>query len=194
MYQSPLTNRKYLTQLYYGRNNLLAENRAHNESGVPLPLFATYCGESARPSTFIANHVGRNQRRCIMSRRFTSLLTIVALAVGALIVAASPVLAQRGGHVVGSRGGFSGGGARAGFHGGGIGSDFRSGLRNDFRRGFRDGFRDGFHDGIRTDFRRDFRLGFFGGSFFPGYFGYGFGLNRGFYGTGISYPYTSFGY
>ena len=189
MYQSPLTNRKYLTQPYYGRTNLLAENRAHNDSGLPLPLFFTYRGEFARPSTFIANHVGRNQRRCIMSRPFTFLLTIAALAMGALIMAANPVLAQRGGHVVGSRGGFSAGGTRAGFRGG-IGTDFRGGFRNDFRGGFRDGFR----DGIRTDFRRDVRHGFFGGGFFPGY--YGFGLNQGFYGNGLRpwYPYGSFGY
>jgi len=135
-----------------------------------------------------------------MSRRFVSLLTSVALAVGALLMAAGPVLAQRGGHGGGGRGGFSGGG-RGGFSGGGFrggfhGGGFRNGLRGGFRDGFRDGFRGGFFPGY---------YGFFPGyyGFFPGYYGYGRGLygyglgrGQGFYGSGYgpSYALGSSGY
>jgi hypothetical protein len=101
-----------------------------------------------------------------MSRRFASFLTIAALAVGALIMAASPVLAQRGGRGSGGvvRGGFNGGGFRNGFNGGGF--------RNDFRGGFNGG-------GFRNDFR--------GGGFFPGTFVYGIGVGS--YGYGPPYPF-----
>jgi uncharacterized protein (TIGR03000 family) len=109
-----------------------------------------------------------------MSRRPVSLLTAAVLAVSALLMAAGPALAQRGGH--GSRGSFHGGGFR-GFHGGGFGDGFRGGFRGDFFRG---------------DFRRRFRDGFFRGGFYPGFYGYG--LGRGFYGYGPSYPYGSPGF
>jgi uncharacterized protein (TIGR03000 family) len=108
-----------------------------------------------------------------MSRRPVSLVRAAALAVGALLMAAGPAPAQRGG-----RGSFHGGGFR-GFHGGGFRDGFRGGFRGDFFRG---------------DFRRGFRGGFFRGGFYPGFYGYG--LGRGFYGYGYgpSYAYGSSGY
>jgi uncharacterized protein (TIGR03000 family) len=133
-----------------------------------------------------------------MSQRFVSLLTTGTLAVGALVMAAGPVLAQRGGHGGGHgggfHGGFSGGHFRGGFHG--------SGFRGGFHRGFRDGFRDGF---FRGEFRDGFGRGFFRGGFFPGFYGYGLGfgpglcgyglgLGRGFYGYGSSYASSPSGY
>jgi len=120
-----------------------------------------------------------------MSRRFVSLLTSVALAVGALLMAAGPVLAQRGGRGGGGRGGFSGSGFRGGFNGGG----FRNGFRGDFRNGFRGDFRNGF----RGDFRNGFRGGFFPGYYGNGggYYGYGLGLGQGFYGSGYGPSYAS---
>jgi hypothetical protein len=81
-----------------------------------------------------------------MSRRFASFLTIVALAVGVLIMADSPALAQRGGY-----GGVSSVGVNSG------------GVRNASSVGFNGG-----------GFRNDFRGGYYGGGFFPGYYGGGF--------------------
>ncbi len=102
-----------------------------------------------------------------MSRHFVSRLTTVALAVGVFIMAASPVLAQRGGHGGGHGGGFRGGVRRDGFRG-----DFRrDGFRGDFRR-----------DGFRGDFRRD--------GFFPGFYGYGLGLGQGYASSGSAYGYV----
>jgi hypothetical protein len=81
-----------------------------------------------------------------MSGRFVALVAPAALAVGALILAAGPALAQRGGH---------GGG-----HGGGFRGGFGGGFRHDSRGG---GFRREFHEGFRGDVFR--------GGFFPAYYG-----------------------
>jgi uncharacterized protein (TIGR03000 family) len=89
-----------------------------------------------------------------------------------LTIATVGALLMGSGPVLARGGGHGGGGHGGGGHGGG------------FRGGFHDGFRGGFHDGFRGGFHDSFFRDGFGRGFFPGFYGYGLGYGRSFYGYG----------